>query len=384
MHRPIGAALLIAIGLGCTPSTKLTATPSQIRLGFESSPSTEATVTWRNNAAKGTVEYGTDVLTERVAAYSRQYEGGYLHHAKLTGLKPQTRYRYRCGDGTAWSETHAFSTAPEPGSRAPLHIVAMGDSRTDDDARASVARAALARRPELVLHTGDLVENGHRQQQWDQWFGTMQPLLSGAPLLVAIGNHEGGSPLYFEQLVLPAHGTATSEHRPEAFYSVDYGMVHFVSLSTEPVGEPNGEQTRWLKSDLAKARANASVPWIIVMGHRPPYSCGRHGDHLPAQSAWASLFETYAVDLTLWGHDHNYQRTKPLLQGRPAPGGVTHIVTGGAGAPIYEASDDPRMAATREVHHFLDIRITENQLSVEAHDTSGTVFDRWSTKPRLR
>ncbi len=132
--------------------------------------------------------------------------------------------------------------------------------------------------------------------------------------------------------------------------------------------------------DLARARTNTQIRWIIVMAHRPPYSCGNHRDNDLVKRAWIALFEKHGVDLTLWGHDHNYQRTKPLLRGKPAQEGLTYVITGGAGAPLYATHRDPRMAAAKAIHHYLLIRLTPTLLRLEAKDLSGKTFDHFERR----
>ncbi|PID37711.1 MAG: hypothetical protein CSB49_08675 [Proteobacteria bacterium] len=274
-----------------------------------------------------------------------------------------------------------------------MRFVALGDSRTNDVARRKVVAAAVKAQPAFILHTGDLIANGHSQHQWDRWFTTMQPLAAKAPMLVAIGNHEDNSREYYAQLAMPTHASSPARgYDTESFYSIDVGPIHVIALSTEPVGSPQGSQVRWLLADLAKARKNPATRWIIAMGHRPPVSCGRHGDHLPAKRTWTRIFERYGVDLTLWGHDHNYQRSKPLRGDKPvadgkAPvasgAGVTYIVTGGAGAPLYDACKDPRMAKTRKAYHYLDITVTDTRLVVKAKGIDNKTFDRFELRKTM-
>ena len=39
-----------------------------------------------------------------------------------------------------------------------------------------------------------------------------------------------------------------------------------------------------------------------------------------------------SVDLALWGHTHQYERTKPVFEAIPTAGGPVHVVIGPAGA----------------------------------------------------
>eukprot|EP00122_Pirum_gemmata_P004639 Pgem_evm1s4222 len=97
------------------------------------------------------------------------------------------------------------------------------------------------------------------------------------------------------------------------WYSFDYGLIHFIQISTEtdflnaPEGEnarlpggPFGNQLDWLKNDLEKAVTNrATVPWIVVSGHRPLYTGVKaHGvsNCVECQTAFERLFIDNDVD----------------------------------------------------------------------------------------
>lgn len=368
--------------------------PAQIHLSCEGPATTSMTVTWRSKLAAGEVRFHvlpaglplTQGPTTRptnartVVARSQRYKSSYLHQARLRGLQPGTRYRYRAGSVKHWSRWYAFTTAPSPtapAARRKVRFAVFGDTRSNHRIRRGVLRAIARRRPTLLLHTGDLVADGRQQFRWDSFFEAMEPLAAQAPLMPAIGNHEHRAPEYYTQFALPRHGAKTKRYAPEAFYSFDYGPLHVVSVSTEPVGPDGGAQARWLAWDLAQARANSATPWIIVIGHRGPYSAARHGDHKPAQRVFTGLFEQYGVQLSFWGHDHGYQRSKALRAGKVVKqGGVTYVVTAGAGAPLYEIHGNARMAVGRKAHHFVEVDATPEALELRAIDSDGKVFDR--------
>lgn len=64
------------------------------------------------------------------------------------------------------------------------------------------------------------------------------------------------------------------------WWSVDFGPLHLIQLSSEhPVGR-NSDQLDWLEEDLKEASKEENRiqrPWIIVTEHRPMYSSGAHG-----------------------------------------------------------------------------------------------------------
>ena len=63
-------------------------------------------------------------------------------------------------------------------------------------------------------------------------------------------------------------------------YSYDFGLVHFIMMSTEHNFEPNSRQYRWLENDLKKIDRK-KTPWVIFGGHRAMYaSQDEHGEEL--------------------------------------------------------------------------------------------------------
>jgi len=344
--------------------------PHHLDLTWQHDPRTTVTVTWRTNESEPSlVQYGLDASYGLLASSGP----GVIHHVELSGLKPSTTYHFRCGSEEGWSGDETFTTAPGNPSE-PFTFVVLGDSRTDMYSWAGIARAALKTNPAFVVATGDLVESGRFQGQWDRWFEAAEPLLSRTVFMPLLGNHEENSPLYFEQFALPS---------ARQWYSFDYGNAHFVILNTE--GFLYGEQLEWLEEDLARSNAT----WRFVYFHRPMYSVGSHGCSLYVQRAWEGVLERYHVDMVFCGHDHIYSRTLPIYAGEAASSsdlGTIHIVTGGAGAPLHsiQASGSPWLAAAASEHHFLVISIDGSTLRLEARLRDQRVLDTLVLNKTLR
>ncbi len=76
----------------------------------------------------------------------------------------------------------------------------------------------------------------------------------------------------------------------------------------------SSEQYRFVVDDLRKAHDNRNIDWIIVYQFRPFYSSlSGHPRLDELQETYHPLFEKYSVDLVLQAHNHNYQRTYPLV-----------------------------------------------------------------------
>jgi len=350
--------LLLAIALLAIPAA--CGQPTQIHMTWQSDPRYSITVSWRTpSECPSVVEYGTAL------PYGSRAEAtaGQLHHVVLEGLEPGTVYHFRCGSELGWSQDLTFQTAPEDPSQG-FTFVALGDSRTNWDTWGRCANATLQTDPAFVLHTGDLVESGGVQSEWDIWFLKAESLLSKKVIMPVLGNHEGNNPKYYEQFALP---------NVEDWYSFDYGCVHFIGLTTEK--SMIGAQRAWLEQDLSSTNAT----WKFVYYHSPMYSSAGHGCNRDAYQAWGDLFDKYHVDMVFNGHDHTYERTYPMnddwLADSPENGTI-HIVTGGAGAPLGGlVSRGPWCASFLANYHFLLVTVNETYLRVEARFYNQSIFD---------
>jgi len=358
--------VLVTLWLSGAPAF---AAPSQVHLGWRGATDTTMAVTWRSTEPSGSVEFGADAGYGLVQpAVSIAYQGSYLHEAQLTGLSAGTTYHYRCGSASSWTADRTFTTGPQVDAIASFRFAAYGDSRTDDAARRRVRAAVADRSPAFSIDSGDLVEDGQIQSQWDAWFAAMEPLLATTPLMPTLGNHEASSPLYFRQFAMPRHEPSTPGYEDQAYYAFDYGNTHFIALSSEHAGGAGSAQYAWLEADLQAAAIDPAIRWTVVYFHRPPYSSGVHGSDLAVRAAWGALFETYGVDLVISGHDHHYERTTPQ-------GSVVYVVSGGAGAPLRAVGSSAFTALARSTFHFVEIDVTAYELAIEARDADGNVFD---------
>ena len=366
--------LIFALLLAATHSAPAAAAPYHIHLSWQGDTSSTMSVTWRSTSKSGVVQYGaTAAYGKQVTASSKAYQGTYIHVAEIKGLKQASTTFYRCGSPGDWSAKYSFRTAPKAGTS--FRYAAYGDSRSNDSARATVRAGIQARNPAFSIHTADFVNNGWSQSQWDAWFKTMQPLLAWSPLQGSIGNHEGHATHYYDQFAFPTHSPKGSA-KGEAYFSFDYANTHFISVSTEHSPKVGDHQYNWLRNDLIATAKKSHIKWVVAYGHRPPYSSGSHGNYTAAQTAWGHLFESLGVDVTFWGHDHTYERSKRLFQGQVVPaGGVTYIVSGGAGAPLYSVTGKYFTAVAKKTYHFCDVNVSGDQMKIEARLPNGTVFD---------
>ncbi|MGK4585012.1 fibronectin type III domain-containing protein [Kitasatospora sp. HPMI-4] len=353
---------------------------SGLHLQFGTDPATEMTVSWLTpqSVRQPQVRLGSPDggLGRVVAAETRTYrdaftkEEVYVHHARLTGLRPGTTYLYTAAHEGAAPETGSFTTGPR--GRAAFTFTSFGDQATSNLRRTvtlppdvpsptggfplytssqvgSAASADIVAAVERVgplfnLVNGDLcyASAGPRFGQsrtatWADWFISNSRSARLRPWMPCVGNHEneqGNGPIgvagyqtYFE---LPRSAASLDQETRGMWYAFTVGAVRFVSLANDDVaiqdagdsyvhGYSGGAQRNWLERELMASRADRSIDWIVVCMHQPMVSSTKSGSgsDLGVRSSWGPLFDTYGVDLVVSGHEHHYERSHPVRGALP-------------------------------------------------------------------
>ena len=106
------------------------------------------------------------------------------------------------------------------------------------------------------------------------------------------------------------------------FYSLDYGPLHFIGLRTNDVYNGSGVlsdgQIEWLKEDVAAARMNGQIKWIVVMMHeslvKPSFTGADADTNDPTLGGQLLLlFDELDIDLVLAGHNYYTSASWPLV-----------------------------------------------------------------------
>jgi len=387
-------------------------------------------VRWRTDVPTvGRVRYGLSpaALTGMVEDPVSQN----AHTVQISGLAAATRYYYSVETSdevlAGGDEQHYFTTNPAPGSANPLRIWAIGDSGTADANARAVRDAFLGytgeRGADVWLMLGDnAYDSGTAPEYQAAVFDTYPQVLRNTVVWPTIGNHDAisaNSPTesgpYYNVFTLPRAGEAGGlASGTEAYYSFDYGGVHFVCLDSEDTDRSGtGAMMTWLESDLA----SASSDWVIAYWHHPPYTKGSHDSDNVSDSGGRMrdmrevalpILESYGVDLVLTGHSHSYERSylldghygvsstltpemildagdgsasgdgayeKPV--GMSPRAGAVYIVAGSSGKISGGPLNHPAMYISLNTLGSLVIDVTPGELQAEFLDATGAIRDRF-------
>jgi predicted phosphodiesterase len=292
--------------------------------------------------------------------------------AMIDHLTPASRYRYRIEiGGQIWNGE--FATAPEVGALVPFSFIVMGDTRSGDDAHRRVVERIAQEVPDFVLGTGDMVDDGSQDKQWQQFFDVEHRLLRDNVYFPAVGNHDRQgrgrtADSYRALFSVPDNGGDT-----ERYYAFSYADARFLVLDSNEYSFALSDQTAWLERELVAARQDPKVRHVFAVMHHPPYSIAVHGGSRDLRERWTPLFEKYQVSAVFAGHDHAYERAEH--------NGIRYFVSGGGGAPLYPRRPNPSPVDLEAVkkfertYHFLRVAIAGNRVEVTGVRIDGTVIE---------
>ncbi|KAB1213725.1 Purple acid phosphatase 23 [Morella rubra] len=303
------------------------------------------------------------------------YTSGIIHHVRLKGLKPKTKYYYKCGDSSipAMSEENFFQTFPPPSPKSyPSRIAVIGDLGLTSNSTTTIDHV-IQNDPSMILMVGDLTyANQYRttggkgascfscsfpdapiresyQPRWDGWGRFMQMLTSRVPMMVIEGNHEIEPQVagitfksYLTRFAVPSEESGSKSN---FFYSFDAGGVHFIMLGAYVDYNTTGAQYAWLKKDLGQVDRSVT-PWLVAAWHPPWYNS--YSSHYQEFECMRKEMEVilykYRVDVVFSGHVHAYERMNKVYNYTLDPCGPVYI-TVGDGGNIEEVdvdfADDP-------------------------------------------
>ena len=373
------------------------------------------------------------------------------HEINIDSLTSNTRYYYKLVTATQslGDSTYYFQTAPTKGSKTKISFWSTGDmfpGQQQIDTYEGFKKFIGNKYTNLYITVGDNVYMGASDNDFQtNFFQVYQngPILKQSGMFPSVGNHDydytsqkqdDPSIPYFQNFTLPSKGEMNGvPSNSEAYYSFDYGNVHFICLDSYAYGKDNqrlfdgpSEQLTWLKKDLEANKQD----WTVVFFHYPPYTKGSYDSDaknpdatynnryntplLNLRNLLVPIFDKYKVDLVLTGHSHVYERSKPLLghtgtsdtfdpkihnpsssSGKyngdenscpylfdtNSQNGTVYVVNGVGGGTKSPLSDFPHKAmyySNASVNGSFYVEIENNRFDAKFLDTNGEVLDKFT------
>ena len=289
---------------------------------------TSMVIKWRTNTpTQSKIEYGTNRanLSQVVNSETLVTE----HELLISDLSPGTVYYYSLLDATKTLKSSTtdlyFKTPPVPGSTPDIKLWVLGDCGTANANQRAVRNAYYnyieGEHTDAILLLGDNAYESGTDEEYQRaiFEGMYEDKLQNTIVWSCLGNHDGYTAdsrsqtgPYYDIFSFPTRGESGGlASGTEAYYSFDYGNIHFIALdSYETDTRVGGAMYNWCEQDIQ----NTTQEWIVAFWHHPPYSKGSHdsdseGRLVDMRRNFLPMLEQNGIDLVLSGHSHSYERS---------------------------------------------------------------------------
>lgn len=358
-------------------------------------------VNWKTSSnPQSLLEYGTSannlnqIINGTNQIFSDNgYPNNYFYHTvKLTGLTPNTKYYYRVTTGTRTSAVHSFRTLPAMGQAATadghIRFLVLGDNQIKAEPRYDSLMVAAKRKVlqkyagsvndniAMLLNVGDQVDVGTLDHYEFVHFDKSKYLSPELAIQTSVGNHETYGTMqldayrkHFYLDSLPYQGINSGS---EYYYAIQAGPVLVISMSTEHV---SAAQFNWVQQVVNAANNDATVQWIVTIGHRPYQAEQYVGDI----STWVRntvmpfLITSPKFVLHLGAHHHLYAR------GQHKDHPSYNVISGGTawdqywGMAVEQDFDDVQKTISNWAYSILDFDVANQKMDVETYSI-GSIY----------
>lgn len=305
----------------------------------------EATIVWETDApSTGWVEVAPDDSTNFYAVTRPRYydtnigvvRSSTLHSVRITGLQPNTVYRYRVVShevkkrGAYSSEYGGYATDflfTNPAKhfrtlnpqKPETSFIVYNDVHERPNLLEQLGKRVDYQNRDMVIFNGDMMNSFRHDSVFFRGFmdEAVRLFASEKPLYYVRGNHETRGPgaEYFQNYVCP--------RQPNLYFTWQQGPVFFIALDTgedKPDGdfEYNGftdydnyrtQEALWLK-EVVKSDAFKRAKFRVVIGHIPPSRDhdAWHGE-IDVRNKFVPILNEAGIDLMICGHTHVFSYT---------------------------------------------------------------------------
>lgn len=297
--------------------------PLQIILSMGAEPGS-LSISWKGDAA-GPEALQLDGVTGEKQRFTAVRErilksDYYRYHVELSGLAQGREYRYKIGGFEG-----SFRVPHESDVTRFLYLgdVQFQESMEEYEEWGQMVRRAYREHPDLdfAVIGGDLVNSPGELPQWEAFLEACD-VFAKLPLATVAGNHEGVHSNYTYQKLFALPDDAEEDQSGEEFYSLDFGNVRMLMMDSSFLTEERRQsmgKDAWAKEEqrveawIRSRTGSCEKPWLAAVIHHPVY--GMHDEDTVSpqiRRLWAPLLETGGVRIVFSGHQHLYQRTRPI------------------------------------------------------------------------
>ena len=269
------------------------------------------------NAGTGEERVGETFAAKKERILKSDY---YRWHVRLTGLAQGREYHYKIGGFEG-----SFRVPQESKATKFLYLgdVQFQESMEEYREWGEMVKEVYQAHPDLdfAVIGGDLVNSPGELAQWEAFLDACD-VFAKLPLVTVAGNHEGVHSNYTYQKLFALPDDAPGGLSGEEFYAFDFGDIRFLMLDSSFLTEERKASMgdgKWQAEEerverwIRRESVDCQKPWLAAVIHHPVY--GMHDEDTVSpqiRRLWAPLLETGGVRIVFSGHQHLYQRTRPI------------------------------------------------------------------------
>ncbi len=242
-----------------------------------------------------------------------------------------------------------------PVGSGPFTFGVISDCRSGDRVYKKIAAALAQRKPDFVIHVGDVLPTYCNREQWENFVRLSEPIK--VPFYMTPGNHdiedEKSQACWKKFVDLPGK---------ETYYKFTAGDNLFVVLNSSEPGRRErvtGEQFAWLERTLDPKKYSRQFVFVHhpLFHKKSDFHYGESIDKRPEErDRLHRLFVEKGVDIVFHGHEHGYRRQDI--------DGVRYIIAAGAGSPVYH-----------DFNHFVLVTVDGGTIKAKVIDRKGVMRD---------
>jgi predicted phosphodiesterase len=273
----------------------------------------------------------------------------------------------------------------------PYKFIAFGDTRTDSGDNPGLEKVSdlinkimQENQIEFILHSGDVVDNGGEQIEYDTYYWPqMRSISESVPIYYAVGNHEYDRYAPYSDPDLTAFRANVGYPSNLTYFSFNSPQndTHFIILNSALyLGNVDlikrADQQTWFEADLE----SNTIERIVLVFHHTLWGANpsRVGEYASLRPVWHDYFVGKNISLVINGHDHMFYHT--------VRNDIHYMVTGGGTSALYNPNpSSPLISQTwlDDDYAFADnhvalIEVTDSGFDVDVITTNNSVVYEYS------
>ena len=256
-----------------------------------------------------------------------------------------------------------------------INFSAWGDSQGGWDT--FILLTQLLRQPkyDFTIGLGDLTSNGCDASQWQKLAHALQPLSQFQQIFLVPGNHDYDG--NYDELYAQHFMEFQNYHKQQnSYFTFSNDIAAFLVLDPNknfPLAIDKSQE-KWAVN-VMESEAWKKARWRFVLCHQVAFGCGwpgYKGDKF-LRDFFSAHAEKNKIDFVLSGHIHDYERVHKQYGSQT----TTFLISGGAGGGLEPNENDITHSMEKVVkkHHFLDFKLTEQEVCIKTIDLNQNLLD---------